>query len=108
MERMKKITDREIINIVKNDLGEEITIHDIDRTHRLGKRKLDNNVPRPIIVKFTRHNFHNKIFKTKKKLKEKTVSTTEGLTKRRVVELEKVRQMYDFKKDFVICVVTGR
>ena len=44
-------TDQEIINIVKNDLGEEITIHDIDRTHRLGKRKLDNNVPRPIIVK---------------------------------------------------------
>ena len=37
--------DQEIINIVKNDLGEEITIHDIDRTHLLGKRKLDNNVP---------------------------------------------------------------
>ena len=108
MERMKKITDREIINIVKNDLEDEITIHDIDRTHRSGKRKLDNNVLRPIIVKFTRYNFHNRIFKTKKKFKEKTVSTTEGLTKRRVVELEKVRQMYDFKKDFMICVVTGR
>ena len=101
MERMKKITDREIINIVKNDLEDEITIHDIDRTHRSGKRKLDNNVLRPIIVKFTRYNFHNRIFKTKKKFKEKTVSTTEGLTKRRVVELEKVRQMYDFKKDFL-------
>ena len=47
-------TDQEIINIVKNDLGEEIIIHVIDRTHRLGKRKLDNNAPRLIVVKFTR------------------------------------------------------
>ena len=52
-------------------MGEGITIHDIDRTHRLGKRKLDNNVPRPIIVKFARYNVHNRIFKTKKKLKGK-------------------------------------
>ena len=53
-------------------MGEEITIHDIDRVHRLGKSKLDNNVPRPIIVKFARYNFRNRIFKTKKKnLKEK-------------------------------------
>ena len=90
-------TDQEIINIVKNDLGEEITIHDIDRTHRLGKRKLDNNVPRPIIVKFTRYNVRNRIFKTKKKLKGKTVSITESLTKRRVVELKKAREMHGFK-----------
>ena len=87
--------DQEIINIVKNDLGEEITIHDIDRTHRLGKRKLDNNVPWPIIV--TRYNVRNRIFKTKKKLKWKTVSITESLTKRRVVELKKAIEMYGFK-----------
>ena len=52
-------------------MGEGITIHDIDRTHRLGKRKLDNNVPRPIIVKFARYNVRDRIFKTKKKLKGK-------------------------------------
>ena len=96
-EKNNEDTDQEIINIVKNDLGEEITIHDIDRTHRLGKRKLDNNVSRPIIVKFTRYNVRNRIFKTKKKLKGKTVSITEGLTKRRVVELKKAREMYGFK-----------
>ena len=78
-------------------MGEEITIHYIDRTHCLGKRKLDNNVPRPIIVKFTRYNVRNRIFKTKKKLKGKTVSITESLTKRRVVELKKAREMYGFK-----------
>ena len=81
----------------KYDLGEEITIRDIDRTYRLGKRKLDNNVPRPIIVKFTRYNVRNKIFKSKKKLKGKTVCITESLTKRRVVELKKARKMRGFK-----------
>ena len=70
-EQNNEDTDQEIINIVKNDLGEEITIHDIDRTHRLGKRKLDNNVSRPIIVKFTRYNVRNRILKLKRNLKEK-------------------------------------
>ena len=72
--RITNYTDQEIVNIVKINLGEETTIHDIDKIHRLGKRKLDNNVPRPIIVKFTRYNVRNRIFKTKKKLKGKSVS----------------------------------
>ena len=38
-------TDQEITNIVKNNLEEDITIHDTDKTHLLGKCKLDNNVP---------------------------------------------------------------
>ena len=98
-EKNNEDTDQEIINIVKNDLGEEITIHEITVLigHCLGKRKLDNNVPRPIIVKFTRYNVRNRIFKTKKKLKGKTASITESLTKRRIVELKKAREMYDFK-----------
>ena len=96
-EKNNEDTDQEIINIVKNDLGEEISIHDTDMTHRLGKRKLDNNVPRPTIVKLTRYNVHKRIFKTKKKLKGKAVSITEILTKRRVVEFKKAREMYYFK-----------
>ena len=96
-EKNNEDTDQEITKIVKNDLGEEITIHDTDRTHRLGKRKLDNNVSRPIIVKFRSYNACNRIFKIKKKLKGKTVSITESLTKKRVVKLKKAREMYDFK-----------
>ena len=97
VEKNNEDTDQEIINILKNDLGEKITIHDIDRTCCLGKRKLDNSVPRPIIVKLTSYNVPNRIFKTKKKLKGKTVSITEVLTKRRLVELKKAREMYSFK-----------
>ena len=58
--------------------------------HCLGKLKLDNNVPRSIIVKSARYNVRNRIFKTKKKLKGKIVSIKESLTKRRV-------EMYDFR-----------
>ena len=79
-------------------MGEGITIHDIDRTHRLGKRKPDNNVTRPIIVKFARYNVRDRIFKTKKKLKGKNNSIKESLTKRSVIELKKAREMYDFRK----------
>ena len=70
-EKKNEYTNQAIINIIKNEMREEITIHDIHRTHRLGKRKLDNNVPRPITVKFTRYNIRSGIFKTKKKLKKK-------------------------------------
>ena len=64
----EKNTDKAIINLIKNNLGEEIAIYNIDRTHRLAKRKLDNNVSQPIIVKFASYNVCNRIFKTKKKL----------------------------------------
>ena len=43
------------------------------------------------------YNVRNRIFKTKKKLKGNNVSITESLTKRRVIELKKARQMYDFR-----------
>ena len=64
-------TDQEIIKIVKNELGEEITIHDIDRTHHLGKRKLDNNVPRPIVLNLQGTTFAIEFLKVKRNLKEK-------------------------------------
>ena len=56
-ENNNKDTDQPDINIIKIDLGEEITINDINKRNRLGKRKLDNNVPRPIINKFVSETF---------------------------------------------------
>ena len=58
--------DQAIINNIKKVMGEEITIPNIDRTHRLAKFKLDNSVPQPIIVKFRRYNVCSRMFKTKK------------------------------------------
>ena len=52
-------------------MGEEITIHDVYRTHRLGKHKLENNVPKPIIVKFARIMLGVGFSKLKGNIKEK-------------------------------------
>ena len=67
-------------------------------THHLEKRNLNNNVPRPIIFNLARHNICNRIFKTKKKLKGRNLSTTESLTKKRVLELKRARKIYGFRK----------
>lgn len=47
-------------------MGEEITIPDTDRTYHLKERKLDNNVPQPITVKFRRYHVCGRMFKAKK------------------------------------------
>ena len=65
-EKNNEETDQAIINLIKNDSREEITIHNIDRIHHLGKHKVDNNVPRATIVKFASYNVRNRIFKTNK------------------------------------------
>ena len=73
-------------------MGKEITHLDIDRSHRLGNRKLDKSKPRPIILKFSRYNVRARIFKNKRKLKGKRTSVTESLTKTRMEKLEKARK----------------
>ena len=78
-------------------MGDEIIIHDIDRTLDLGKRKLDNIVTRQITINFSKYIVRNRIFKVKRKLIGKNVSIMESLTKRRVIELKKAREMYDLK-----------
>ena len=80
------------INALKKEMGKEITHLDIDRSHRLGNRKLDKSKPRPIIIKFSRYNVRARIFKNKRKLKGKRTSVTESLTKTRMEKLEKARK----------------
>ena len=66
----KEDTDQAIINIIKN-MREKITIHDTDRTHRLGKRKLERKLKRkldPLLSSLQGVMFTSRIFKTKKKL----------------------------------------
>ena len=68
-EKNDEDTDQKIINIVKNDLGEEITIHNIYRTHRLGKRKLMFHDPLLLNLQVT--TFAKEFLKLKRNLKEK-------------------------------------
>ena len=60
-------TDQAIIDIIKNNIVGKIIIYNIDKTHRLGKRELDNKVPQPIIVKCAKYKVRSSVFKTRKK-----------------------------------------
>ena len=77
-------------------MDEEITHQDIDRSHRLGNRKLGKNKPRPIIIKFLRY-VSAKIFKNKIKLQRKRISVKESLTKLKVKKLLKTREEHSFR-----------
>ena len=60
------------------------------------EKKQTGSRPRPII-KFTRYNVCNVIFRKKKILKGKAVSITENLTKKRITEMKVARETYGFK-----------
>ena len=49
-----------------------------------------------IIVNFLKNKVRNKIFRFEKKVIGKNVSIMEILTKRRIIEVKKLREMYDF------------
>ena len=68
-EKNNKDTDQAIINTLKNNMGDKVTIHDIDKKHCLEKHKLNNNVPQTIIAKPTL--FAVGFAKLKRNLKEK-------------------------------------
>lgn len=90
-------TDDLVIKTIKEHLDIEINENDIDRSHRLGKRSNNSSKSRPIIVKLVKYNTRSKIFYNKKKLKGKKLSITESLTKKRMEELKKAQQEFDFR-----------
>ena len=63
-------TDELLIDTIKEKMGEEIKKDEIDRSHRLRTTK-NNGKNRPIIITFARYNTRYRIFKNKKKLREK-------------------------------------
>ena len=93
-ESKKESADELVIDTIKEKMGEEID--EIDPSHRLGATK-SNGKTRPIIIKFARYNTRCRIFKIKKKLKGKSISVTESLTKKRMEALKKAREEYGFE-----------
>ena len=76
-------------------MGEVIKKDEINRSHRLGATK-NNSKSRPIIVKFVKYN-RCRIFKENKKLKGKSLSVTESLTKKCIETLKKAKEEYGFE-----------
>ena len=62
-------TDEQALKIIREELGETVDKSDLDRAHRIGTFKEDKSKCRSIIVKFSRYNVREKVFKNKKKLK---------------------------------------
>ena len=96
-ENEEEDTDEVVIEFFEKEMEEKLSANDIDRSHRLGKKQT-GSTPRPIIIKFTRYNVRNVIFRKKKITKGKAVSITENLTKMRITEMKVAREtVYDFK-----------
>ena len=96
-EENQENTDEVVINALKQEMDEEITHLDIDRSHCLGNQKLEKSKPQPIIIKFSRYNVRAKVFKNKRKLKGKRPSVTESSTKTRTEKLQKAREEHCFR-----------
>ena len=95
-EEKEEITDEVIINTLNEKLDLDITLRDIERTHRIGELKKARGKIRPIIVKFVRYNDRNRVFRNKKKLKGQKISITESLTKIRMDKLRQAKETYGF------------
>ena len=92
----KKILTQLVYNSLKNKWKKKLSANDIGRSYRLGKKQIGSK-PRSIIIKFTRYNVRNVIFREKKILNSKAVSITENLTKKRMTEMKVARETYGFK-----------
>ena len=94
VEMNAECTDDIIIKTCAEELGIDVKQEDLDRSHRLGKVKRNDNKPPPIVVKFARYAVRNKVFSNKKKLKGKKLLITESLTVYRMKLLDEARQKY--------------
>ena len=99
-ERDDDNTDSIAIQIITHELGVELTLDEIQRSHRVGPKNQRRNTrssnprPRPIIVRFSNWRKRREVFSVKKKLKGKGISITENLTKYRYDLLKEAIEMY--------------
>ena len=100
VETNAECTDDIIIKTCAEELGIDVKQEDLDRSHRLGKVKRNDNKPRPIIVKFARYAVRNKVFSNEKKLKGIKLMITKSLTVYRMKLLDKLRQKYGVRNAY--------
>ena len=95
-EQEQENTDNIVLNVIKEHLDIELSVKDLDRSHRICKSNAKSK-RRPIIVKFISYNDHSEIFNNKKRLKGTGVSITESLTAERMRQLKIARDQFGFK-----------
>ena len=97
-ERDDEDTDALVLDVCNSELEVEVSLEDVERSHRLGARihqqgKWSDNAEacqrrqqrhRPVIVKFNSHRKRQAVFPAKKKLKGNRKAILENLTKERL------------------------
>ena len=103
----KRDDGEEVVVELAEKLGINIENYDIQRAHRLGKKRSPRAKPRPIIAKFLKYKHRNDILFSKSKLKDcnsdkfKKAFITEDLTQFRSKLVNYVKNECNGK--FVLC-----
>ena len=95
-EQEQENTDNIVLNVIKEHLDIELSVKDLDRSHRIGKRN-SNSKRRPIMVEFISYNNRREIFNNKKRIKGTGVSIAESLTTERMRQLKIAWDQFGFK-----------
>ena len=88
-------TDNIVLNVIKEHLDVELSVKDMDRSHRIGKSN-SKSKRKLIIVKFINYNDRREIFNNKRRLKGTGVSISESLTTGRMRQLKIARDQFGF------------
>ena len=81
------------MEVIDTKMDIKITQNDIDRKHRIQKRKTNSKL-RPVINKFVRYNDRKKVFSSKKLLRDSDVSVTKSLTSFRMKKVNDTRKTF--------------
>ena len=103
-------TDEIVLDVFRNIMDMRISIDEIERTHRLGRKAIINSSRedkspksgRPIIIKFSTYRKRQEIFSNKKKLKGSGLVLTENLTKTRMHLLAKAKEIVGVKNCWTV------
>lgn len=90
-------TDDISIKAISEHLGVEISLDDIERSHRIGpppKKSTRRTRPRAIVIRFMSMRKRMEVFRNKKRLKGKKILITESLTRYRYDLLKKSKTVY--------------
>ena len=93
-------TDQICLSVIAKDVGVDISIGDIARSHRTGPKKSQTTrrtKPRPIIVRFTCIRKRMEVFYNKKNLRGNKAVITESLTAMRLELLNKAKTKYGYR-----------
>ncbi|KAK5643906.1 hypothetical protein RI129_007751 [Pyrocoelia pectoralis] len=86
-----------ILDLFQNKLNATLSVENIDRAHRLGKRHDERNSARPVIVKFVSYRCRQLIFSKKKLLKGCKITIKENLTSPRAKLLRAATEKYSHR-----------